>query len=375
MHRRSLTAVTWNVDGFNPSESSEEKALEQAALIKSVVDDHCVVCLQELSGAEPASDLEESLRQRLGLDSSHYVISCNHEQARDPERRVALILNLGRLGLPASSAATLRSDCGFLDCYMDGSWCRDLFRFTGAVVQTAGRQLVVGSLDRPGRYGPDGLARTLQLLSSLISTLHEVYPRPAFLIGGSFNLDLSQSESAPAQALRQFASQWALQAVPPCIPSSPVGGSSPQLTCYFLASEDLAQPGSECSVLPGTEERSSRPPVSLTLRWPAFLTPQPAADTSAEAATSGAATTGPPAPASSSFTSAAVEVSGQVVTQTTRETVREFHNGQLSKETISEVIKQYPIDSYFGKPVKKASNKVRVPERMQCGERGMQTQI
>ena len=105
-----------------------------------------------------------------------------------------------------------------------------------------GQQLVVVSLYRPPRGGEQAM-RQFRFLSLLMEQLRKGFPRAHFLIGGSFNIE-PQKTTADAQLLQDFAISWGLQVIDSDEPTT-----SARHLDYFLASKELTQPGSMCSVV------------------------------------------------------------------------------------------------------------------------------
>lgn len=268
MRCRAVSAVTWNLAGFDPQTAVTDAEVEQAAAIKSTVDQHCIVCLQELASFSPASELEQQLGQLLELNPDRHTVVCNHEETSHTQR-LAVVLNLGQLGLTAADKRPIR-----LGSFISNSGRpADGPKFVGAELNpSGGRQLVVGSLYRPQQSKSDESTWTFKLLSDLLSTLRVVYPRALFFIGGAFNANPHSTAEEEVRLLQAFFDVRGLHIIPS---TAPTGSSRPMH--FFLASEELlALIGFDSSLLPKSKQEgsilpttlhSAHHPVSLALEW------------------------------------------------------------------------------------------------------------
>jgi hypothetical protein len=156
--RREITAVSWNVTWLGlmhfKKPSLVAEAFAKVAAIKELVDQHGIVCLQELTGPEPACDLEKFLRKKLRLKVGQHAVICNQEDYCDTSRRLAIIVDLKSLGLTAANIIPIRVKPARMGTLaFSASPLYDCPKFVGALIQTAGHQLLgwAISIGRPAK--------------------------------------------------------------------------------------------------------------------------------------------------------------------------------------------------------------------------------
>lgn len=240
--------MTWNVAGLDPSRGARVRVIEKAAEIRELAGHHGIVCLQELTGSEPASELEHLLQSQLHAGGGQHATRafCNHECDCHWCHRVAVVVNLQQLGLAAGSVSPVRVGKGWLEGAMPtflGDGSTDCPKFVGAKLKLGARVLVAGSVYRPPRHGLE-LRRQFHYLELLVGKLRKEHPGALFLLGGDFNLKMPWLTGPAPGPLQRLAEASGMRVIPAAAPTT----SSHRLD-YFLASEGLTVPGSQCSIV------------------------------------------------------------------------------------------------------------------------------